>query len=196
MQRTSRDKFLHAKSVHIYHNLPPSTQTHADDPPPFLFHSFHIVLSREYCEAPENRAAVERLAHESDATCAWAAVLDVHVFADSTFDWSVTDSLLSRLHTVDPSPISSAQPDLPCASRGACRHAVRPRVLLGVPPAPRELRAQRCSTVSAVWCHCASCCVPPRAPPHAAAAHARRPPHPRPRPPSTRMHGRLPCASC
>ena len=84
------------------------------------------MLSREYCEAPENRAAVERLAHESDATCAWAAVLDVHVFADSTFDWSVTDSLLSRLHTVDPhlfplhSPICLARPVAPVVT--PCGH--------------------------------------------------------------------------
>lgn len=56
--------------------------------PHHSLHSFHIVLSREYCTAPENRATVERLAHASEETCAWAAVLDVHVFADSTFDWS------------------------------------------------------------------------------------------------------------
>lgn len=82
MSRTSRDRFLHAKSVTL-----PSHSTHKALTDP-LTHSYHIVLSREYCTAPENRATVERLVHGSDETCAWAAVLDVHVFADSTFDWS------------------------------------------------------------------------------------------------------------
>ena len=105
----------------------------------YVLHSYHFVLSKSVCKTPNQIERVSSLVYECDELCTWSSILDVHMFAEDSFNWFAShDSFIIPTHVFIPL-CSLLQSHMLSTTSCSCCDSVRPCVLLAMPPTSYEL---------------------------------------------------------